>query len=37
MDDSNTDMIFRRSPEYVGQPALAMNRDLKIKTQTRYS
>jgi hypothetical protein len=37
MDDSDTDMIFRPSPKYVGQCALAMNCDLQIKTQTRYS
>jgi hypothetical protein len=37
MDDSNTDMIFRPSPEYVGQCALAINCNLQLKTQTRYS
>src|ERR1700734_153507 len=31
MDDSNSDIVFRPSPEYVRQCALAMNRDLKIK------
>jgi hypothetical protein len=30
MDDSNSDMVFRRSPEYVRQCALAMNCDLQF-------
>jgi hypothetical protein len=37
MDDSNTDIVFRPSPEYVGQYALAINCNLQLKTQTRYS
>jgi hypothetical protein len=28
-------MVFLRSPEYVGQCALAMNCDLQLKTQSR--
>jgi hypothetical protein len=34
MDDSNTDTLFRPSPEYAGQRALTMSFDLQLKTHS---